>query len=61
MSESPERKAWNALAMEAAEFYVSHGDEKMSPDDRAIYEELIEAVNQAADGHDRVREFGGEG
>lgn len=59
MNESLVWKAWNALAMEAAEFYVSHGDEKMSPNDRAVYEGLIEAVKQAADGHDRVREIGG--
>lgn len=56
MSESPERKAWNALAIEAAEYYVSHGDESMSPGNRAHYEELMAAVNAAADGHDRVRE-----
>lgn len=58
MSERSDRKAWVAAADEALTFFVEHGGDSMSNEDRAVYEQLVRASQDRSDNHDVSRESG---
>lgn len=57
MSEKAEGKGWIAHSSEAMQFFVDHGGENMSPEDRATWEALTKGAQNAAERHDSARGY----
>lgn len=56
MDGDAEHKAWAALALEAADFYIRYGGVDMSVSSRQRYEELIAQVQRLALLHNVARD-----
>ena len=57
MSEKSEHKSWQAWTTEATTYLQEHGPvERMSPQELAEYEALVEGARQASFRHDAARD-----
>lgn len=59
MSERPDHKAWSAAVAEAHEFFVEHGGDEMTTEERCHYDQLIVDIQDKAARHDKSNNDGG--
>lgn len=54
-SERAVRKAWQARAAQAVDYYAAHGGEDMTSAERIIYERMVMEAQRAAQEHEEMK------